>query len=160
MKRWMVCGLIAAMTTVLACKKTDDDGADGDEATPTTDAGGGKDSAPSTDSGSTGDAATGNDAAKIDPRCLPDGGFVDNDCDTCENTHCCATRFGCYDDASCNSANDAFDACMSAATGDGGPADAGAAIAKCWSDFEASSAVAKARVTCQRTYCKAECEVP
>jgi hypothetical protein len=91
---------------------------------------------------------------------LPDGGYVDNACDTCENTHCCTTRFGCYDDTTCNTANDAFDACMSAATGDGGPADAGAAIAKCWSDLAASGAAASARVACQRTNCKADCEVP
>jgi hypothetical protein len=161
MKPWISYAFIAVTAMAMfGCKKSDDDGPDGDEGTPTADAGGTRDGATGGDSGSGVDAAGGGDAGKTDPRCLPDGGFVDNTCDTCENSHCCATRFGCYDNTGCSAANDAFDGCLSAATGDGGPADAGAAIAKCWSDLAASGAVANARVTCQRTYCKAECEVP
>src|SRR5215471_17963830 len=123
MNRLIVSGLVVALVA-WGCKKSDDDGPDGDEGTPPADAGGGKDSGPANDSGSGANTGSAQDAAKTDPRCLPDGGFVDNACDTCENTHCCTTRFGCYDNATCNAANDAFDACMSAATGDGGPADA------------------------------------
>lgn len=116
-----------------ACKKEDDDGPDGDEG-------------PATGSGA--GASTG------DRRCLPDGGFVDNACDTCENAGCCASRFACYDNASCDAANKAFDGCLTAANKDA------AKVAKCWSDLSASGPVAKTRVDCQRSKCKAECEVP
>jgi hypothetical protein len=122
---------IALLAT--ACKKDDDDddGPDGDEAP--------------AKSGST---------VQTDPRCLPDGGFVDNACETCENAGCCATRFGCYDNASCDAANKLFDDCLTAAATDQ------AKITKCWSDLSASSSVAKARVDCQRSKCQAECKVP
>ena len=100
---------------------------------------------------------TASGTATTDPRCLPDGGYVDNECDGCENASCCATRFGCYDDASCSAANDAFDACMTAAEGDAGSA---AAVKQCWDSFANSSSVAKARVDCQRAHCAVECGVP
>lgn len=133
-------GLITLATIVLAvsanaCK--DDDGPDGDEGAPA--------AAPT---------GTGTGASKIDPRCLPDGGFVDNACDTCENAGCCATRFGCYDNASCDAANKKFDECLTAANKDA------AKVKACWDTLSASSSVAKARVDCQRSKCKAECEVP
>jgi hypothetical protein len=93
-------------------------------------------------------------SSALDQRCLPDGGYVDNECDSCENAACCATRFGCYDNASCDAANKAFDDCLTSANKD--PAK----VASCWSTFSGSSSVAKARVDCQRTHCKSQCAVP
>ena len=80
--------------------------------------------------------------------------MIDNDCDRCENMHCCSTRFGCYDVAACSDANDAFDVCLMAA-GASQPA-----ITDCWNTFENSGPAAGARVDCQRTYCRTECELP
>lgn len=94
-----------------------------------------------------------------DPRCLPDAGYQGNACDACENQLCCATRFGCYDDATCNAANTAFDPCIAAAVDTYGQPDP-AAVKKCWDTFAASGPPAAARVACQRAKCMAICAVP
>lgn len=92
-----------------------------------------------------------------DPRCAADGGIADNDCDRCENAGCCATRFDCYDDMGCASANMTFDACIASL-------DAGLqyppTAAMCWNAFSSSSAIATARVACQRAKCQTVCDVP
>jgi hypothetical protein len=92
-----------------------------------------------------------------DPRCTPDGD--DDACAVCEDTHCCATRFGCYDDDRCACADEEFDACLEEIAD---PTSAGgvAATAHCWAEFSASVPGAKARVDCQREFCKDECGVP
>jgi hypothetical protein len=86
-----------------------------------------------------------------DPRCAPDGGLTDTDCDGCETAHCCATRFGCYDDPACAAADEAFDACRESATAD---------PSACWQSFGGSGPKAEARVACQQRECKAVCGVP
>jgi hypothetical protein len=94
-----------------------------------------------------------------DPRCLADGGSQAGACDVCENTNCCTTRFGCYDDKTCDAANTAFDACIAAAVDVYGQPDP-VAVKKCWDTFAASGAPAAARVECQRAKCKTVCSVP
>jgi hypothetical protein len=94
-----------------------------------------------------------------DPRCLADGGYQDNPCDACENTSCCATRFGCYDDSTCNAANAAFDPCITAAV-DAYKQPDPVAVKKCWDTFAASGAAGAARVDCQRAKCRTVCSVP
>jgi hypothetical protein len=89
-----------------------------------------------------------------DPRCAPAGGVDVNDCDGCETAHCCATRFGCYDDHDCKAADEAFDACLDSAQGDAG------AVKPCWETFSASGALAHARFECEDKECKAVCGVP
>jgi hypothetical protein len=86
-----------------------------------------------------------------DPRCAPDGGFVDDDCDLCENASCCAERFGCLDDSSCGAADDTFESC---------PKDAGSRPASCWNDLAASGPLAASFVSCVRAHCTAPCSVP
>ena len=94
-----------------------------------------------------------------DLRCLADGGYQDNACDACENASCCATRFGCYDDQTCNAANTAFDPCIAAAV-DAYKQPDPVAVKKCWDTFAASGPAATARVDCQRAKCKTICGVP
>jgi hypothetical protein len=94
-----------------------------------------------------------------DTRCLADGGYQNNPCDTCENESCCATRFGCYDDKTCYAANTAFDPCITAAVDPYGHPDP-VAVKKCWDTFAASGPAGTARVECQRTNCKTICGVP
>jgi hypothetical protein len=94
-----------------------------------------------------------------DLRCLADGGYQDNACDACENENCCTTRFGCYDDTTCNAANTAFDPCITAAVDPYGQPDPVAAK-KCWDTFAASGPPAAARVDCQRAKCRTICGVP
>lgn len=94
-----------------------------------------------------------------DPRCLADGGYQQNLCDACENANCCATRFGCYADGTCNAANTAFDPCITAAVDQYGQPDP-VAVKKCWDTFAASGPRAAARVDCQRAKCQAICGVP
>jgi len=94
-----------------------------------------------------------------DLRCLPDGGYQDNACDACENQGCCATRFGCYDDQTCNAANTAFDPCIAAAV-DAYKQPDPVAVKKCWDTFAASGPAATARVDCQRAKCQMVCGVP
>jgi hypothetical protein len=121
---------------IVAC---DLDGDDGDE-------GGAAPAAPASTKNATSPAT--------DPRCAPDGGYVDNACDSCENANCCSTRFACYDNASCDAANKAFDDCLTNAGKDV------AAVKACWDTLSTSSSIAKARVDCQRSKCQAACEVP
>jgi hypothetical protein len=114
------------------------------------------------DSGYGGGAGYDASSGCIDPRCLPDGGYDDNACDSCENTYCCAKRFACYADSACFAADKNIDACVTAAA-DAGAGDAGDssdAIAACWSTFTASGTVAMARVACQRRWCQTPCGVP
>lgn len=94
-----------------------------------------------------------------DPRCLADGGYQTGACDACENANCCATRFGCYDDKTCDSANTAFDPCIAAAVDMYRQPDP-VAVKKCWDTFAASGAPAAARFACQRAKCQAVCAVP
>jgi hypothetical protein len=94
-----------------------------------------------------------------DPRCLADGGYQDNPCDACENTSCCATRFGCYDDPTCKAANTALDGCITAAV-DAYKQPDPVAVKKCWDTFAASGAAGAARVDCQRAKCRTICGVP
>ena len=94
-----------------------------------------------------------------DPRCLADGGYQQGPCDACENENCCATRFGCYDDATCNAANTAFDPCIAAAVDAYNQPDP-VAVKKCWDTFAASGAAGTARVDCQRAKCRTICGVP
>jgi hypothetical protein len=94
-----------------------------------------------------------------DPRCLGDGGNPSGSCDVCENDNCCTTRFGCYDDKTCDAANTAFDPCIAAAVDMYGQPDP-VAVKKCWDTFAASGAPAAARVACQRAQCKTVCSVP
>lgn len=94
-----------------------------------------------------------------DPRCFADGGSQVGPCDFCENTNCCTTRFGCYDDKICDAANTAFDPCIAAAVDIYGQPDP-VAVKKCWDTFVASGAPAVARVECQRAKCKTICRVP
>jgi len=86
-----------------------------------------------------------------DPRCAPDGGFADDDCDLCENASCCTERFACLDDPSCGEAADTFESC---------PHDAGPRPASCWNDLAASGPLAATRVDCVREHCAAPCAVP
>jgi hypothetical protein len=86
-----------------------------------------------------------------DPRCLPDGGFADDDCDLCENANCCEERFDCLDDDGCAKASDDFEAC---------PHDAGPRAPSCWNDLANSSALGSARVACLREHCQSPCLVP
>jgi hypothetical protein len=92
-----------------------------------------------------------------DPRCTPDEG--DEACTVCEDTHCCGTRFGCYDDDACSCADQEFDGCLENIA-DPTSEEGAAATAHCWEEFSASSAHARARVDCQREFCKNECGVP
>jgi hypothetical protein len=94
-----------------------------------------------------------------DPRCLADGGSQAGACDVCEADNCCTTRFGCYDDKTCDAANTAFDACIAAAVDVYGKPDP-PAVQRCWDTLAASGAPAAARVACQRAKCKAICSVP
>jgi hypothetical protein len=89
-----------------------------------------------------------------DPRCLPQGGYADDACDTCENSFCCEERFDCYDDRSCGTAADVLDGCIDRAQSDTG------ATARCWSAFAANGPHAQARFSCARAHCAAACEVP
>lgn len=89
-----------------------------------------------------------------DPRCLPQGGYVDDTCDLCENAACCEERFDCYDDATCGAAADSLDECTAAT-----PVEPLAA-ARCWSAFTRSSPLAASRVACQKAHCARECGVP
>jgi hypothetical protein len=77
----------------------------------------------------------------------------------CEDTHCCGTRFGCYDDDACACADEKFDGCLENIA-DPTSEQGVAATAQCWADFSTSGAGAKARVDCQREFCKQECGVP
>jgi len=92
-----------------------------------------------------------------DPRCTPDGD--DGACEICEDTHCCGTRFGCYDDGACACADEEFDECLEDIV-DPSTEEGAAATAHCWAEFSASGPGAKARVDCQNEFCKAECGVP
>jgi hypothetical protein len=94
-----------------------------------------------------------------DPRCLADAGYQSSACDVCENTNCCTTRFGCYDDKTCNAANTAFDPCIAAAVDVYRQPDP-VAVKKCWDAFAASGAPAASRVSCQRAKCQTVCSVP
>ena len=100
------------------------------------------------------ESGRGSTSGATDPRCLPQGGYVDDPCDLCENAACCEERFDCYDDASCGAAADALEQCAAATSG------AAAASVSCWGTFERSSALAASRVACQRTHCPHECGVP
>jgi hypothetical protein len=92
-----------------------------------------------------------------DPRCIP--AETDDACAICEDTHCCGTRFGCYDDAACSCADQEFDECLEEIA-DPQTEDGTAATAHCWEEFTRSNARAQARVDCQRGFCKEECGVP
>jgi hypothetical protein len=92
-----------------------------------------------------------------DPRCTPDDD--DGACEVCEDTHCCGTRFGCYDEDGCACADQEFDECLEDIA-DPTTEEGVAATAHCWAEFSASGAKAKARVDCQREFCKDECSVP
>jgi hypothetical protein len=83
-----------------------------------------------------------------DPRCLPNGGFADDDCDLCENANCCHERFACLDDDGCNQAAEDFEAC---------PHDAGPRATSCWNDLANSGPLGSARVTCLRAHCQSPC---
>jgi hypothetical protein len=92
-----------------------------------------------------------------DPRCTPAEGA--EPCEVCEDTHCCGTRFGCYDNDGCECADEAFDECLDGIA-DPTTEEGVAATARCWAAFSSSSATAKGRVDCQREFCKDECGVP
>jgi hypothetical protein len=92
-----------------------------------------------------------------DPRCTP--AETDDACAICEDTHCCGTRFGCYDDDACSCADQEFDECLEEIA-DPTSEEGMGATAHCWEAFSASDAHAKARVDCQREFCKDECGVP
>lgn len=81
----------------------------------------------------------------------------DDPCDVCEITHCCATRSACYGDPTCACADIALDQCVESAEQS---ADETASASACWSAFTAKGNAEQARVTCQRAWCKAECETP
>jgi hypothetical protein len=92
-----------------------------------------------------------------DPRCTP--AESDEPCAICEDTHCCGTRFGCYDDSACACADEEFDGCLEEIA-DPTSEEGVAATTHCWDTFSGSDARAKARVACQREFCKDECGVP
>jgi hypothetical protein len=82
---------------------------------------------------------------------------VDNPCDVCESTHCCATRSACYGDPSCACADQALDECLDDAETS---TDEHAASAACWNTFADRGIAESARVACQRAWCQTECGVP
>jgi hypothetical protein len=86
-----------------------------------------------------------------DPRCAPDGGFADDDCDLCANASCCTERFACLDDPGCSDAAETFENC---------PADAGIRPPSCWNDLAASSALSRTFVSCVSAHCKTQCAAP
>ncbi|HMI89655.1 MAG TPA: hypothetical protein VK550_36530 [Polyangiaceae bacterium] len=92
-----------------------------------------------------------------DPRCTPDED--DDACAICEDTHCCGTRYGCYDDDGCSCADEEFDECLEHIA-DPSSEEGVAATAHCWEEFSASGTGAKWRVDCQREFCQEECGVP
>jgi hypothetical protein len=92
-----------------------------------------------------------------DPRCVPDQD--DDECEVCEDTHCCSTRFGCYDHDACACADEEFDECLEHIA-DPSTEEGVAATAHCWEEFSGSGPLAKARVDCQREFCKEACGVP
>jgi hypothetical protein len=88
--------------------------------------------------------------------CPPDAGST---CDVCESASCCATRLDCYNDPLCACADATLDACLSAL----GPAAydrTSPDVQRCWDDFAGVSAIAGARVACERAACAGPCGVP
>jgi hypothetical protein len=88
-----------------------------------------------------------------DPRCLPQGGYADDDCDRCENAFCCGPRFACYDDRNCDAAADTLDACIDRTSDP-------SVVQHCWDAFKETGPRADARVDCMRAHCASVCEVP
>jgi hypothetical protein len=105
------------------------------------------------------DRPAGFDGTGPDPRCGSTGPTVENDCDRCENEHCCQERFGCYDDTVCRCSDQTFDACLDVAASDDA-ASSEAATSKCAADFEATGTAAEARLACRERACKTECQTP
>jgi len=92
-----------------------------------------------------------------DPRCSATGPTVENECDRCENEHCCAPRFGCYDDTVCRCADQTFDTCLDQAKEQDATAFETTA-ARCAADFESTGTAAKVRLECRERACRTECQ--
>jgi hypothetical protein len=91
------------------------------------------------------------EAGAPDLRCSDDAG--PELCAQCETKNCCATRFACYDDPGCLDADEDFDRCVDDAHNE-------SASVACWDKFAKSSALASARIACERDHCATECAVP
>ena len=80
-------------------------------------------------------------------------------CNDCESAHCCASRSACYGDPVCACADQVLDQCLDEA-GTAPMAEAAEQAAGCWRTFWLAGSVEQARITCQRSWCQAECGVP
>jgi hypothetical protein len=80
-------------------------------------------------------------------------------CNDCEGAHCCGTRSACYGDPVCACADQAFDTCLDAAAATSAT-EIAARTSQCWAKFSVAGTVEQARIACQRSWCKMECEVP
>jgi hypothetical protein len=80
-------------------------------------------------------------------------------CDDCESAHCCAARSACYGDPVCACADLALDECLDAAK-TSAVADEPALVGRCWNTFSAKGTAEQARISCQRSWCQTQCEVP